>query len=403
MLFISQCLASMAFIAGATVNPIISVELGGTRALAGLPFTLVVAGAAIAAYPIGWFTDQVGRRGLALGLVIGAAGALLAGIAVVQGWYLPFLLGLLLVGCARGAAEQTRFAAAEIYTTDQRARALSLIVFGGTIGAVAGPALISPSGRFVEQWWLPALSGPLFAGSLLLGLAAVLMISLLHPDPRTIGRQIAAQQNAAERAAADLPARSLRTILAQPAALLAVTAMVCAQASMVAIMAMTSLHMADYNHPLADIAFVIGAHTFGMFGLSMLTGWLTDRLGRPVMIMFGVGLLVTGALTAPISNATLPIAAALFLVGVGWNFCYVAGSALLSGVLRPAERGRAQGANDFVVAGSSALAGLGSGVVMAAVGFGWLCIFGALLAALPLLVMLRATPKTGSATLSPPA
>ncbi len=394
-LFFGQCLASMAFIAGITVYPLISVSLSDQRMLAGLPATLVIAGAAAAAYPIGWLTERAGRRrGLSLGLLIGATGALIAALAVVFGSFIAFVAGLALIGTARAAADQMRYAAAEVNPPERRGRALSLVVFGGTFGAIAGPALVRPTSNVALGIGINELAGPIFMATLLLGSTSLLLFTLLRPDPREIGRQITAIGSADQLNGQPDVARPVAAILRTPTAQLAIGAMVCSQAAMLAIMSMTSLHMADYSHSLGSIAAVISAHTVGMFGFSIITGWLIDRLGSYLMIIAGALILIVGALIAPLSPAFLPIALGLFLVGLGWNFCYVAGSALLSSLLRSSERGRTQGVSELAVGLSAGSASLLSGVILAAFGFLGLCLIGTLIAAVPLALLLRARLHT---------
>jgi MFS family permease len=176
----------------------------------------------------------------------------------------------------------------------------------------------------------------------------------------------------------------MREIMRQPAAWLALTAMVIGQMVMVLIMSVTSLHMHHHNHGLDDVSLVIMAHTLGMFGLSIVNGTLIDRVGRKAAIGSGAALLIAGSLLAPVSLLTAWLALALFLVGLGWNLCYIAGSSLLSDSLAPSERSPVQGANELVVNLASAIGSLGSGVILAYAGFTALSSVGAALAVLPL-------------------
>jgi MFS family permease len=413
-LFVTQSLGSAALIANATVNPIVGAELSGADALAGLPGTLLLLGAAGAAQPAGHLMQRVGRRwGLALGFFVGLAGMIVGGVAIVAHSFALFLLGLLLIGAARGAVDQSRYAAADAQTPDRRARAISTVVFAGTIGAVAGPKLVGPAGNLLSGLGVTPLAGPMWSGALLFGLAGLLIVALLRPDPRDIARAIASLATTDHRPpttdhrqgdevtsdasrvtsdtapgtrhpALDTPVRSIREILRLPAAQLALAAMVFGQVVMVLIMSVTSLHMHHHQHGLDDVGTVITAHTLGMFGLSVLTGPLADRFGRPLTIAIGALLLIGGSLLAPVSLMTAWLAVALFLVGLGWNLCYIAGSSLLSDILAPAERGPVQGANELVVNLTSAISSLGSGVVMAGLGYSALGLAGAGLALLPL-------------------
>lgn len=387
VLFVSQSLASAAFIANTAVNAIVGVELSGQEALAGLPSTLMLAGAAMSAYPAGRFMQRFGRRfGLASGFLGGLIGMAVDGLAVITRSFALFLLGLLILGVARGITDQSRYAAADAAPISQRARAISTVVFAGTVGAVGGPALVGPLGHLAITMGLPELAGPMFGGALLFGICALLIVLLLRPDPRTIARQIAVDEEE-HRPATITPDRSLTTVLRIPAARTALLAMVIGQAVMVLVMGVTSLHMHHHDHALSSISLVIGAHTLGMFGLSMVTGWLTDRIGRPGTIIFGTLLLIGGAMLAPVSLLTPWLALALFLVGLGWNFCYIAGSSLLADTITPSERGRIQGGADLLVNLASAGGSLSSGVIMAGAGYGILCLIGALIALLPLVLV----------------
>jgi MFS family permease len=386
-LFVTQSLASAGLIANATINPIIGARLSGQDALAGLPGTLLLIGAAGAAYPAGLLMQQLCRRpGLALGFVVGAVGMAVGGFAVVAHAFLPFLLGLLLIGAARGVIDQSRYAAADAQLPENRARAISMVVFAGTVGAVGGPALVEPLANVVSGLGLDALSGSMFGGSALFLIAGVLIVAFLRPDPLVIGRALAAGRE--ERQGPPTPPAPLATVLRRPASQIAAAAMIIGQAVMVLVMTVTSLHMHHHAHGLGDVSLVIGAHTLGMFGLSVVTGRLADRIGRRATIAGGALLLVLGCLIAPLSLATSWMALALFLVGLGWNLCYIAGSSLLSESVTAAERGRAQGAADLAVNLSSAVGSLSSGFILAALSFGVLCAIGAALSLLPLALLL---------------
>ncbi len=404
VLFVSQSLASAAFIANIAVNAIVGAELSGRQELAGLPSTLMLAGAATAAYPAGRFMQRFGRRpGLSIGFLLGLLGMLVDGLAIITFSFPLFLIGLLLLGMARGITDQSRYAAADAVPLSLRARAISTVVFAGTVGAIGGPLLVGPLGRAAESFGLPDLSGPMFGGALLFALGAALLSLALRPDPQTIAKQLADDAAAAAdyQPPAPGPGRSFVEVLRERAPRLALLAMVIGQATMVLVMSVTSLHMHNHDHGLGDISLVVGAHTLGMFGLSVVTGTLADRLGRPLTIILGALVMISGALIAPLSLLTPWLALALFLVGLGWNLSYIAGSSLLADALTPAERGRVQGASDLMVNLASASGSLLSGLVLARLGYGPLCLFAAALALLPLLVALPQLRAAGAATVAP--
>jgi MFS family permease len=384
-LFATQSMASAAFIANITVGAIIGAELSGQKALAGLPSTLMLAGAATAAYPAGRFMQRFGRRpGLAIGFLLGFIGLIINGLAVVQASFPIFLIGLFFLGLARGVTDQSRYAAADAVPLSQRARAISTVVFASTVGAVGGPALVDPLGKLALSLGLPALAGPMIGGAVLFALAGGLIMLLLHPDPRTVALRLAADEPAIPEVTEG--GRNFAEVLRTPSARTALVSMVLGQGVMVMVMGMTSLHMSEHGHALGDISIVFAAHTLGMFGLSMVTGGLAERIGRPTMIALGALILIVGSLLAPVSLLTPWLALALFLVGLGWNFCYIAGSSLLAESLRASERGRVQGGTELLVNLASAGGSLGSGVIMAATSYGFLCMIGVALALIPLFV-----------------
>lgn len=385
-LFVTQSLGSAALIANGTVNAIIGAKLSGRDDLAGLPGTLLLLGAASAAQPAGRLMARVGRRwGLALGFFTGLAGMLIGGTAIIAHSFPLFLVGLLLIGGARGAVDQSRYAAADAQIPERRAKAISTVVFAGTVGAIAGPALVAPSGNVLGFLGADPLAGPMWSGALLFGIAGLLIVAFLRPDPRDIARVIAATQPDTRPAGA--PARPLGTIIRLPAAQLALAAMVFGQVVMVLVMSVTSLHMHNHSHGLGDVSLVLMAHTIGMFGLSVVNGALADRLGRKVAIALGALLLLGGSLLAPSSLMTAWLALALFLIGLGWNLCYIAGSSLLADILAPAECAQVQGANEVVVNLASATSSLSSGFILAALGYVALGLAGAALALCPLVLL----------------
>ncbi|MCA9929873.1 MAG: MFS transporter [Anaerolineales bacterium] len=362
-LFVSQSLFSAAIIAAFTLMPIIAAELSGNDSTAGYPSTLSLIGRAAAAYPIGWIMDRAGRRwGLTLGYGLSVLGSIVAVWSIVAGSFVGFCVGALLVGFGRSSSEQGRYVAAEVYPAARRAKVIGLIVFAGTIGAVGGPLLVDPSGQLAARYDMPTAAGPFVIATVLYLLALLVAFLFLRPDPLDIGRTIA--QTDIDQANPETE-RPLRQIFSKPLVQLAVASMVIGQLVMVLLMTITPLHMNHHNHGTQAISFVIMAHTLGMFGLSSVTGWLIDKYGRIVMIVIGALVLILSSVMTPFA-ATVPLlAAALFLLGLGWNFCFVAGSSLLSDALTADERGRAQGAGEVLVALAAGTGSFSTGSVFA--------------------------------------
>jgi len=393
LLFFGQSATSAAFLAGSTVGGIAALQMTGSPVYVGLPSAAYQFGSALSAYPAARLMERLGRRwGLVLGLALGSLGAVLAAYSTNLGNFAIFLLSFVLMGLTRGVTDQSRYAAAEMHPVSERARAISLVVLGGTVGAIIGPALVGPLGAWALAHGQNELAGPWWASAAFFTLGLGVMFFFLRPDPRDLARQLAATAASDDAAAGRPPAapsRPLREIFAQPGTRLAVAAMVIGQLVMVLVMSITAVHMTEHGHGLGDVSLVITAHTLGMFGLSMISGRLADNFGRPATIMAGVGLLIAACLLAPLSQITGVLAVALFLLGLGWNFCYVAGAALLTDTLTLSERAGLQGGNDLVVNLISALGSLQSGVLFGLIGFQNLNWLSLIVALLPLVLAVR--------------
>ncbi len=377
-------LGSTGYIAAITIATIVAKELSGGSSFAGLPGATIVLGSAAASQLLSRFMVLYGRRaGLVLGYGIGAAGALVAGVAVVLASFPLFIAATAAMGCANAANQLSRYTAADMYPESGRASAIGVVVWGSTLGSIVGPNLITLSGNIAEGFNLPRLAGVYGVPILFVTAAALLTLVTLRPAPESLAPQRA-------RVAGRVSA-SLGEMLARPRIFAAVIALIAGQVVMVLVMTMTPLHMADHGHGLAAVGLVISGHTFGMFAFSPISGWFAGRFGTPIIIAAGLALSafssVLAAVAPPDGGAILFIA--LFLLGVGWNLSFVAGSALLTEGLDGAERTTLQGATDAMIWSSAAAAALGSGIVVAAASYTALGLLGAALILFPVLAMVR--------------
>jgi len=393
ILFITQSLASAGFIAAATINPILGAKLASARSLATLPTAVYLLSGALSASAWGYLMDRIGRRNaIVLGLAIGVIGNLLVLAAIQLGSFILVMFGLLLMGITNAAVTLARFAAAEVNSPEHRGRAISAVVLGGVIGTILARVLAVPVGNFAMSIGMDELAGAYITTLVLFAVASVLVFAGLRPDPRDVGRELAKLYPEA------MPyggvSRPIFQILREPAAITAVTAMVLGQMVMVAIMVVTSLHMEDHQHARSDIYSVISAHTFGMFAPSIFSGWLLDKVGRGKMILIGAFTLLLACVTAPISPDVLPLGVSLFLLGLGWNFCFVGGSTLLSDQLSPVERSRTQGTNDLLVGLASALISLSSGFIFDAAGYTVMSLIAGVFSLVPLVLALSFVKKS---------
>ncbi len=378
LLFITQSIFSAGMIAMSTLSAIVGARISGQENLAGIPAAVYLVSIALAAYVWGNVITKAGWRiGLSAGLMIGGVGGAFSFVAIqINSWTL-ILFSMVLIGVGSAAMSLSRFAAAEVNPPVSRGKAVSTVVLGGTVGAIFGPLMVGPTGQAAVMFGASELGGAYVFGSVLFILAALVVFFGLRPEPKLIGDQISQMYPEAMLDSGEK--RTISVILAQSSTRLAILAMVFGQLVMVMVMVITSLHMRNHQHELSAISLVFSSHTLGMYAFSIISGRLTDSLGRGKVIAIGAGTLVAACVLAPLSGQVFPLAVALFLLGLGWNFCYVGGSTLLSDQLRPAERTQTQGFNDLLVSFVSAIGSLGSGLIYAGTGFSVMTVTGAII------------------------
>jgi len=358
----------------------------GSATLAGLPGAVAVLGSAVGGTRIAAFMDRRGRRpGMIVGYGTLVVGALAAAAATGLGSFPLLVVALAVFGFGSSADNLARYAAADVHPSARRGSAIAVVVWAGTIGSVLGPALLAPSEGMGRWLGIDELAGgyllAAIAGALALGIVAV----LLRPDP------LGFAERGPRRQTAGVDRKWSPTVR------LAITALVVAQVVMVLIMAMTPIHVRDHGHGLGTVGLIISAHTLGMFAVSPITGWVADRVGPLPVILSGQAILAVAAVVAAVADeqATAVLTVALFLLGLGWNLAFVAGSALLTAGAEPAVRVRLQGVGDAVVWSSGAMASLSSGLLLAASSYAVLCLVGGALTVVPVLVLLgtRVAPQ----------
>jgi len=374
-----QVLAGIGSAGTVAAGSLLVASITDSETLAGLAQTSSVLGAAAMALPLSRLTQRGGRRlGLSVGYSIGALGALSAIIGGTKEIFVFMLLGAFLIGAASASGYQARFAATDLATDDSRSRQLSFVVWGSTIGAVAGPNLMGPSGNFAEVLGLPRLVGPYAVALITLSLGAFVIQMFLRPDPYFTALQI---KDKGEEKHKLLPARqALRLIGQNPRALIAVAAIAIGHVAMVSVMVMTPVHMAHVDVTLTIIGLVISVHVAGMYAFSPVVGWLSDKFGRISVIRAGVVILLLSTFvagTAAADNA-IRMGIGLFLLGLGWSCTLIAGSTLLSESVTNELRPSSQGASDLLMNLMGAGGGALAGVIIGTLGYGWLCFFAAI-------------------------
>lgn len=378
-LFLAHGSLIAANVASFTLMPIIAMQLMGESA-AGVPSTISMVGRAAAGYPMGWLMAKLGRRmGLGLGYLVAVLGGLLAFFSI--GWesFFGFCLGMGLLGAGRATSEQARFVAAEITRSENRAKVLGIIVAAGIVGGVGGPLLVAPTEEWLIGLGFPEGSGA-YGLTVILALAAlVLIMTLLYPEPQILSRIIQQEEDRANPEQAQVShveMRPFKEIMSEPRVMLAMASLVIGQFVMVWLMVIMAVHMKNNAHTLAAVALVIAYHNAGMYAFSWAVGFVVDRIGHIATIIAGTFILAMSTIMSPLSAAFPNLAAAMFLVGLGWSFTYVAGSSLLSNALTPDERSQIQGASESLLSAAGGLGSLGTGVIYAIGGMAFVGVLG---------------------------
>lgn len=384
----AQVLTGIATAGTVAAGSLLVSSITDSETLAGLAQTSSVLGAAALALPLARLTSRGGRRlALSVGYISAVIGSIFAIIGGAHRSLFFMLLGTFLVGAAHAAGYQARFAAIDLATNETSAKQLSFVVWGLTIGAVAGPNLMDPSGNIAEHFNLPRLVGPYLLSATTLFFATIVIQIFLRPDPYLTAEK---QANVVHHKGSTKAA--LSHIRSNPKALYAISAIAIGHLAMVSVMVMTPIHMKHVDVSLRIIGFVISVHVLGMYAFSPVVGSLSDRLGRIRVIQIGLVILLVSTIiagTAAADNA-VQIGIGLFLLGLGWSCTLIAGSALLSESVSIEMRPASQGASDLVMNLSGAGGGALAGIIIGTLSYGWLCFF----AAIPVILLGVKSMKT---------
>jgi MFS family permease len=378
----SQVFGGAGLAAGVTVGALLAQQMVGGAAVAGLPAALFTLGSALTAFGVGALTQRSGRRlGLASGFLVGAVGA--AGIVAAAVADSPTLLFLSMFVYGAGTATnlQARYAGTDLAPPQSRATAVSVAMVSTTFGAVAGPNLVSPLGHLARQLGIPALAGPFLLAAVAYGLAAVVLFVFLRPDPFVVARTWSALPVAD---APDVAVETDERVTHGSGVLVGATVMVLTQVAMVAIMTMTPVQMRHHDRSLGEVGFVISMHIGAMYLPSLVTGRLVDSVGRLPMAVASAVTLLTAGLVAGLSpgNSMPLLTLALVLLGLGWNFGLISGTALIVDSTPVETRARTQGTVDVLIALSGAGGGALSGMVVGVSSYAVLSLGGGFLALL---------------------
>ena len=332
---------------GIAINGLAGFALAENKALATLPVTGWVMGAAIATFPASLLMKRIGRRGgFSVGALIGMLGAAICASAVAFGNFWLLCLGTLVFGAYNGFGQYFRFAAADVAPANFKSKAISLVLAGGLVGGLVGPETSKLTVDLLSTRYL----GAYLSLQVFIVLALILVQFLRIPRPTEEERRE--------------PGRPLAVIMAQPTFFVAVLCAAFAYGVMNLLMTATPLEMGICGHPYASAAFVIQWHIVAMFAPSFVTGSLIKRFGLLNVMLAGAGLLFACLVIALSGTAVANFWFALLLLGIGWNFLYIGGTTLLTEAYTTAEKAKAQGANDLVIFLLMAASSSASGVLL---------------------------------------
>ncbi|HJF14884.1 MAG TPA: MFS transporter [Enteractinococcus helveticum] len=375
----SQSFGGAGLAAGISVGALIAQDMLGSDALSGLPTALFTLGAALTAFIVGRAAQRSGRRkALGFGFIIGGIGAI--GVVAATHFVSPILLfiSLFLYGAGTATNMQARYAGTDLAPANRKGTAVSTAMVATTIGAVAGPNLIEPLGGLAEGFGLPTLAGPFLLAAVAYITAGVILVTMLRPDPYLVAKQLEAQESP------QADSITAKTPVEKPSRLVRIGALVLviSQIVMVGIMTMTPVHMRAHDHSMGAIGLVIGLHVGAMWLPSLVTGPLVDKIGPRVMAITGGLILLASGLVAAFApgESLAALVIALVLLGIGWNVGLVSGTTLIVHGTQPETRAATQGSIDVWYQIFGAGAGVFSGVLMSATGFGIVTIVGGILA-----------------------
>ena len=367
LLTAGQVLSGFGIGAAASVGALAASDLAG-EAWSGVAAVMSTLGAAVVTLPLARLADQSGRRvSLTTAALVAAVGSVLCVAAL--SWSSAALLfgGLALLGAATAGSLQSRFAATDLASPGSRGRDLSLVVWSTTLGAVVGPNLAGPGSLLGTALGLPSLAGVFLFPVATQLLAAVTYLVGMRPDPLLESRRRASVAAAADPAAAALAADDPGDPLLVKVAIATVAL---SHATMVALMAMTPVHLVHGGATLSVVGFTLSLHIAGMYALSPVFGVLVDRWGAFRTVVVGQLLLLAAAVvTAVAAESTLAVVIGLVLLGLGWSASTVAGASLLTVAAPAARRIRVQGRSDLAMNLAGAFGGAVAGPVLAVLGY----------------------------------
>ena len=341
---------NVAFIA---INGLVGLSLAPFGWMATLPVMGYVVGGALSTPLVAHTQSRFGRRiSFQIGLLVALGSACVAAWAVVDKNFWLLVAATVVAGYYSANGQLYRFAAAELVPAPQRERAVSWVLAGGLIGAIAGPNLAARSRGLLD---VP------FAGAYVVlafvAIAAMVLMSFIHFPQHAVAPKGMGG------------GRPLREIMRQPVFMVACASAALGYGVMNLLMAATPLAMQQCGLSFDDAAFVLEWHVIGMFAPGFFTGGLIKRFGTLPVMGVGVALNLVCIVIALSGVELHQFTIALFLLGVGWNFVFTGSTTLALQAYRPEEKDRAQAAINFCVFAVMAFTSFASGALVTTQGW----------------------------------
>jgi MFS family permease len=349
----SQALFQTVSVMVMTIGALAGSQIAKSPAMATLPIATMFLGTAALMFPASIWMSRIGRR---LGFIVGALLGVIGGIVAALGIYASSLstlaLGTFLIGAYQSFAQFYRFAASEVADDEYRPRAISLVMAGGVIAAIAGPLLARFGGTILQ----PAYMLSFLIISVVSMLAAGILLGVRDTDSSNVNIQ-------------SPPGRKWQEIVIQPKYLVALFGAATGYGIMILAMTATPIAMLHHNHALGTAATVIQLHVLGMFLPSFITGSLIMRFGVLRVMQAGILLFVGHVLMTLTGTSFSSFAGALIMLGVGWNFMYIGGTTLLTSTYSAAEKAHAQAINDMSIFVTGLVCSFSAGGLLDALGW----------------------------------
>ena len=394
----SQIFGGAGLAAGITVGALIARDMLGTASYAGVPAALFTLGSALSAFLVGRISQRFGRRyGLSLGFITGGVGAMGVILATTIDNVVLLFISLFVYGAGTSTNLQARYAGTDLANEKQRATAISIAMVSTTIGAVAGPNLVTPMGNFALTLGIPALAGPFILAAAAYLVAGLTLFLYLRPDPFLVAKAIAVKQEVQVDSNSTEVSKKLHYKINRIGIVVGAMVLVLSHLIMVAIMTMTPIHMQNHGSGLTVVGMVISLHIAAMYLPSLGTGLLVDKVGRTAMVIAsGVTLSVAGFIAAFAPGDSMAwLTIALILLGLGWNFGLISGTAIIIDSTDMKTRAKTQGSVDVWVALAGTAGSILSGIIVAYSSYAVLGLLGMYLSLLliPLIVWKRYKEK----------